>query len=89
MERLNSFWRLKDNLRNDFERSQHWSDELWKSTMAKGVETRKDFNTVLIHQDKKFFVFGTILSDLNIGLMNCGRVQWQKAWKQEKISILY
>ena len=24
-------------------------------------------------------IFGTILCDLNIGLMNCGRVQWQKA----------
>ena len=29
-------------------------------------------------------MFGTIFSDLNIGLMNCGRVQWQKAWKQER-----
>ena len=28
------FWRLKDYLRNDFVRSQHWSDEMWKSTMA-------------------------------------------------------
>ena len=24
-------------------------------------------------------IFGTILCDLNIGLMKCGRVQWQKA----------
>ena len=24
------FWRLKDYLRNDFVRSQHWSDEMWK-----------------------------------------------------------
>ena len=30
------FWNLKDCLRNDFVRSQHWSDEMWKSTMAKG-----------------------------------------------------
>ena len=29
------FWRSKDYLRNDFVRSQHWSDEMWKSTMAK------------------------------------------------------
>ena len=30
------FWRLKDYLRNDFAQSQHWSEEKWKSTMAKG-----------------------------------------------------
>ena len=42
------FWRLKDYFRNQFEHSQHWSDEMWKS-MAEA--TRKDFNTVLIHQD--------------------------------------
>ena len=28
------FWRLKDSLRYEFESSQHWSDEKWKSTMA-------------------------------------------------------
>ena len=26
---------IKDYLRNDFGQSQHWSDEMWKSTMAK------------------------------------------------------
>ena len=30
------FWRVEEFLRNDLERSQHWSDEKWKSTMAKG-----------------------------------------------------
>ena len=30
------FWRLKDYLRNDLVHSRHWSDEMWKSTMAKG-----------------------------------------------------
>ena len=30
------FWRLKDYLRNDLVQSQYWSDEKWKSTMAKG-----------------------------------------------------
>ena len=30
------FLRIKEYLRNDLERSQHWSDEKWKSTMAKG-----------------------------------------------------
>ena len=51
----NEFWRLNDYLRNDFVRSQHWSDEKWKSTMARGGG-RKDFNIVLIHKDKKFFI---------------------------------
>ena len=36
------FWRLKDYLRNDFVHSQHWSDEMWKSTMARdGVKKEK------------------------------------------------
>ena len=30
------FWRLKEYLRNDFVRSHQWSDEMRKSTMAKG-----------------------------------------------------
>ena len=33
----------KDYLRNDFENSQHWSDEMWKSTMAKGRGNKKRF----------------------------------------------
>ena len=37
------FWRLKDDLRNHFVRSQHWSDEKWKSTMAKGGGNKKRF----------------------------------------------
>ena len=37
------FWRLKDNLRNKFEHSPHWSDEKWKSTMAKGGGNKKIF----------------------------------------------
>ena len=37
------FWRLKDDLRNDFVRSQHWSHEMWKSTMAKGGGKKKRF----------------------------------------------
>ena len=55
MERLNSE-RIKEYLRNDLERSQHWSDVMWKSTMAKGGGNKKKFNTVMIHQDKKFFI---------------------------------
>ena len=30
------FWRLKNDLRNKFEHSQHWSDDMWKSKMAGG-----------------------------------------------------
>ena len=37
------FRRLKDYLRNEFETSQHWSDEMWKSTMAKGGGNKKRF----------------------------------------------
>ena len=37
------FWRLKDHLRNHFVHSQHWSDEKWKSTMAKGGGHKKRF----------------------------------------------
>ena len=35
------YWRLKDHLRNHFVHSQHWSDEKWKSTMAKGGGNKK------------------------------------------------
>ena len=37
------FWRMKEYLRNDLERSQHWSDEKWKSTMAGGGGNKKRF----------------------------------------------
>ena len=37
------FWRLKDCLRYEFEYSQHWSDEKWKSTMAKGGGNKKRY----------------------------------------------
>ena len=30
------FWRLKNDLRNEFAYSQHWSDDVWKSKMAGG-----------------------------------------------------
>ena len=50
------FWRIKEYLRNIFEYSQYWSDEMWKSTMAGGVGNKKKINIVLIHQDKKFFI---------------------------------
>ena len=37
------FWRLKDNLRNKFEYSQFWSDDVWKSKMAGGSGNKKRF----------------------------------------------
>ena len=37
------FCRLKDYLRNDFVYSQHWSDEKWKSSMARGEGNKKSF----------------------------------------------
>ena len=37
------FWRIKEYLRNDLVHSLHWSDEQWKSTMAKGGGNKKRF----------------------------------------------
>ena len=37
------FWRTKDYLQNHFVHSRHWSDEKWKSTMAKGGGNKKRF----------------------------------------------
>ena len=37
------FWRLKDDLRNDFLHSQHWSDVKWKRSMARGGGNKKTF----------------------------------------------
>ena len=37
------FWILKDYLRNEFENSQHWSNEMWKSKMAGGGSNTKRY----------------------------------------------
>ena len=37
------FWRIKDYLQNFFVHSQHWSDEQWKSIMAKGGGNKNIF----------------------------------------------
>ena len=37
------FWRLTDDLRNKFEYSQSWSDDVWKSKMAGGGGNKKRF----------------------------------------------
>ena len=48
------FWRRKDYLRNHFVQSQHWSDEKWKSTMAKGGGNKKIFQ-YCTDPSEKFF----------------------------------
>ena len=37
------FWRIKDYLQNHFVHSRHWSDEKWKSIMARGGGNKKIF----------------------------------------------
>ena len=37
------FWRIKDYLQNHFVHSRHWSDEKWKSSMARGGGNNKIF----------------------------------------------
>ena len=37
------FWRIKDYLQNPCVFYQHWSDEKWKSTMARGEGNKKMF----------------------------------------------
>ena len=41
--KLIEFWRLKDCLRYEFENSQPWSDNMWKSKMAGGGGNKKRF----------------------------------------------
>ena len=41
--------------------SQHWSDEMWNSKMARGGGNKKDFNIPLDHQSKN-----SLISELNI-----------------------
>ena len=38
------FWRMKDYLRNHFVHSRHWSDEKWKSVMAKGGGNKRQYH---------------------------------------------
>ena len=40
------FWRLKDCLRYEFENSRHWSDEKWKSIMARGGGNKKKISVL-------------------------------------------
>ena len=67
------FWRLKDDLRNRFEYSQYCSDDVWKNKMAWAEESRKDFNTVLTRQDKKFSTFELfkVIQDAILLILHC------------------
>ena len=38
------FWRLKDDLRNKFENSRHWSDDVWKNKMVGGGGHKNRFH---------------------------------------------
>ena len=42
------FWRAKEYLRNDLERSQHWCDEKWKSSMTKDGRSFKDAISLIL-----------------------------------------
>ena len=55
------FWRIKDYLQNHFVYSQHWSDAMWKSSMARGGGNKKRFHycadslgTILMLEEKFF-----------------------------------
>ena len=37
------FWRIKENLQNQFPQSIHWSDERWKSCLAAGGGAKRRF----------------------------------------------
>ena len=50
------FWRLKDCIRNEFENSQHWSDEMWKSRMAGGGGHKKRFLYCTDPSGQKLFI---------------------------------
>ena len=50
------FWRLKGYLQNHFVRSRHWSDEKWKSIMAKGGGNKKIFQYIVLILQEKFFI---------------------------------
>ena len=49
------FWRLKGYLRNEFEYSQHWSDEMWKSTMAGSAGNKKRFQYCTDPSEQEIF----------------------------------
>ena len=57
------FWRLEDYLRNDFENSQHWSDEMWKSKMQGSGGNEKRFQYCTDSQGQEIVYLRTIQGD--------------------------
>ena len=51
------FWRLKDDLRNEFEYSQYWYDEVWKSKMAGGGGNKKRFQYCALPSGQEILYF--------------------------------
>ena len=49
------FWRMKENLQNQFPQSIHWSDDRWKACLAARERSKKrDSSTVLMLQEQLF-----------------------------------
>ena len=45
------FWRIKENLQNQFPQSIHWSDDRWKVCLAAGGGAKKNSSTALMIQE--------------------------------------
>ena len=54
------FWRVKEYLRNDFENSQRWSDEIWKSKMQGGGGNKKKFQYCTDSSGQEILYYGAL-----------------------------
>ena len=45
------FWRIKENLQNQFPQSIHWSDDRWKVCLAAGGGAKTNSSTALMIQE--------------------------------------
>ena len=52
------FWRKKEYIRNDLERSQHWSDEMWTSRIAGGGGNKKRFQSCTDPSEQEILYLG-------------------------------
>ena len=50
------FWRIKEYLQNHCVHSRHWSDEKWKSIMARGGRNKKIFQYCTDPSGQKLFI---------------------------------
>ena len=48
------FWRIKENLQNQFPQSIHLSDDRWKACLAAGGGEKTNSSTVLMSQEQLF-----------------------------------